>query len=186
MESQDVVELRDGSCMVVRPVRAEDRERFVRGFERLGAESRYRRFLGFKKRLSDAELEFFTKVDHHGHEALGGLDAYTGDGVGVARYVSGDDPSVAEASVAVIDAWQGRGVGGVLLERLAGRARDEGVERFVAALLPENRAMRRLFERLGPVTSRHVNGMLELEIGLREEALASAATGGPAAPRARA
>ena len=185
MESPDVVELRDGSCIVVRPVQPDDRERFVRGFERFGPESRYRRFLGFKKRLSEDELRFFTEVDHHDHEAIGAHDAYTGDGVGVARYVRGADHSAAEASVAVVDAWQGRGVGRVLLDRLAARARAEGVERFVAALLPENRAMRTLFERLGPVTAQHADGMLELEIALLDEA-APAATAGPVAPRARA
>jgi len=185
MDVPELIALRDGPRVHIRPVRRGDRDRFEDGFTRLSAESRYRRFLGFKKRLSEDELRFFTEVDHHDHEAIGAHDAYTRDGVGVARYVRGADHSAAEASVAVIDAWQGRGVGRVLLDRLAARACAEGVERFVAALLPENRAMRTLFERLGPVTAHHADGMLELEIALLDEA-APAATAGPVAPRARA
>jgi L-amino acid N-acyltransferase YncA len=83
----------------------------------------------------------------------------------------------------VIDAWHGRGVGGVLLGRLAERARAEGVERFVATVLAENRAMLRVFERLGPVTVRHRSEVLELEVELPGRA---APTAGPDAPRARA
>jgi GNAT superfamily N-acetyltransferase len=183
MDSDEIVELHDGSRVIVRPVELEDRERFVRGFERFGPQSRYRRFLGFKKRLSESELAFFTEVDHHDHEALGALEADTGDGVGVARYVRLHSSTAAEASVAVIDAWHGRGVGGVLLGRLAERARAEGVERFVATVLAENRAMLRVFERLGPVTVRHRSEVLELEVELPGRA---APTAGPDAPRARA
>ena len=87
--------------------------------------------------------------------------------------------------MAVIDAWQGGG--GRRARRAAraarARARAEGVERFVATLLAENRAMLRLFERLGPVTVRHRRGVLELEVGLPGRA---GATAGPGAPRARA
>src|SRR4051812_22291264 len=144
------VKLPDGSIVIVRPVDASDKELFLAGFDRLGEESRYRRFLGFKKRLTESDLEFFTELDHHDHEAIGALDATTGDGVGVARMVRlPDDPNAAEASVAVVDDWQGRGLGRALLERLAKRAAEEGVERFRASLLTSNRAMIRLFDRPG-------------------------------------
>ena len=142
--------------MLVRPVTAADKPLFVAGFARLSEESRYRRFLGVKKRLSDHELAFFTELDHHGHEALGAVDPATGEGLGVARYLR--DPArheVAEAAVAVIDDWQRRGLGSALLERLATRAHDEGIRHFSASLLVENRAMLTLFERLGAV---HVTG----------------------------
>jgi GNAT superfamily N-acetyltransferase len=116
--------LRDGSRIVVRPVVPEDRPRFVASWERFGEESRTRRFMGVKKRLSSAELTFFTELDHEDHEAIGALDAKTGDGIGVARYIRDPDQrDVAEAAVSVID-WQGRGLGAVLLERLARQARE--------------------------------------------------------------
>jgi GNAT superfamily N-acetyltransferase len=155
-EKGELVGLKDGSGVLVRPVTAADKPLFVAGFARLSEESRYRRFLAAKKRLSGDELAFFTELDHHGHEALGAVDPATGEGLGVARYVC--DPArhgIAEAAVAVIDDWQGRGLGRVLLERLAIRAHDEGIRHFSASLLVENRAMLALFERLGAV---HVTG----------------------------
>src|SRR6476619_2159467 len=118
-EEGELVGLKDGSSVLVRRVTAADQGLFVDGFARLSDESRYRRFLAAKKRLSDDELAFFTELDHHGHEALGAVDPATGEGLGVARYVR--DPAryeIAEAAVAVIDDWQGRGLGRVLLERL--------------------------------------------------------------------
>ena len=148
----EIVGLKDGSSVLVRPVAAADKPLFVAGFARLSENSRYRRFLAAKKSLSDDELAFFTELDHHGHEALGAVDPRSGEGLGVARYLR--DPArneVAEAAVAVIDDWQGRGLGRVLLERLALRAHDEGIRHFSASLLVENRAMLALFERLGKV-----------------------------------
>lgn len=151
-EGGELVRLKDGSSVLVRPVAAADKPLFVAGFARLSEESRYRRFLAAKKSLSDDELAFFTELDHHGHEALGAVDPGTGEGLGVARYLR--DPArheVAEAAVAVIDDWQGRGLGKVLLERLAIRAHDEGIRHFSASLLVENRAMLALFEHLGTI-----------------------------------
>lgn len=144
------VRLRDGAEVIVRPIRPEDRDLFVEGFERLGEESRYRRFMSYKKKLSDRELDFFTRLDHRRHEAIGAIDPATGEGIGVARmHVSEDDPTVAEAAVTVVDDWQGRGVGSLLLDRLTQRARELGVHRFVATLLTTNKAMLNLFEHLG-------------------------------------
>jgi RimJ/RimL family protein N-acetyltransferase len=146
------VRLRDGTEVIVRPVRPDDRDLFAEGFERLGEESRYRRFMAYKKKLSDRELDFFTRLDHKRHEAIGAIDPATGVGIGVARmHVSDDDPTVAEAAVTVVDDWQGRGVGTLLLDRLTQRARELGVHRFVATLLTTNRAMLKLFEHLGCV-----------------------------------
>jgi RimJ/RimL family protein N-acetyltransferase len=163
----ELVDLRDGPRVRVRPVVAGDRDRLAAGFERLGEWSRYQRFLGYKKRLTDSELAFLTQPDHHDHEALAALDPDSGDGVGVARFVRDPyDPAAAEAAVAVVDAWQGRGVGGALLGRLATRAREEGIERFKASLLVENRAMLALFERLGSLHLRRDAATAEIEVQL--------------------
>src|SRR3954451_9879065 len=150
MGEEERVSLRDGSTVIVRPVRPEDRELFAAGFERMSGESRYRRFMSHKKKLSDRELDFFTRLDHDLHEAIGALDAETGAGAGVARmHRHPEDPSIAEAAVTVVDDWQGRGLGGVLLERLTARARELGVKHFEATLFTTNKAMLRLFEKLG-------------------------------------
>jgi GNAT superfamily N-acetyltransferase len=136
------VALRDGSRVVVRPLRPDDRERLRAGFARLGPRSRYQRFLAPMAELTEADLTYLTDVDHHDHEALAAVDPATGEGVGVARFVRcADRPDAAEAAVTVIDDWQGRGLGTVLLDLLAERAREEGVVRFTALLLAENRDM---------------------------------------------
>jgi RimJ/RimL family protein N-acetyltransferase len=180
MSEGEHLQLRDGSTVLVRPVRPEDRELFVAGFERMSGESRYRRFMSHKKKLSDRELDFFTRLDHETHEAVGAIDVATGEGAGVARmHREPDEPVVAEAAVTVVDDWQGRGIGGLLLERLTRRARELGVERFEATLFTSNRAMLHLFERLGCLRS-HREGLdvmaidVALPLGDDDEALPAA------------
>jgi GNAT superfamily N-acetyltransferase len=146
------VTLRDGSRVVIRPVKPEDKPLFVTGFQHFGQESRYRRFMAYKKTLTPADLVFYTELDRTEHDAIGALDPKTGAGVGVARYLrSVHDPETAEVAVAVIDEWQARGVGGALLRRLAARAAACGIRRFCAAMFSENRAMLALLRDLGDV-----------------------------------
>jgi GNAT superfamily N-acetyltransferase len=184
------VTLRDGSRVVVRAVVPEDKPLFVAGWERFGEASRLRRFMGVKQRLTVEDLAFFTDLDHDDHEALGAIDPATGDGLGVARYIRDPErPDTAEAAVSVIDSWQGRGLGGVLLERLRERACEHGVTRFTAELRADNRAMLRLFEHLGRTDVRREASELELDVDLRTdrpEEMASVLRGaaaGDVAPR---
>ena len=148
--------LRDGSTIEVRPVRADDAERLDAAFGRLSADSRRRRFLSPKNRLSSNELRYLTEVDHHRHEALVAIapdDAI----VGVARFIKLDDePDAAEAAITVADDWQRRGVATALLELLRTRAREEGVTTFYTEVLPENEArIRALFGQVGELSDRH-------------------------------
>jgi nucleotide-binding universal stress UspA family protein len=160
-----LITLRDGSRVEIRPVEPYDRDAIAHGFERLSPESRYRRFFGPMPELPERYLDFLTRVDHHDHEALVAVDPSTGDGVGVARYVrTGDD--VAEAAIAVIDDWHGRGVGSRLLDALADRAREEGVTRFEAPVLAGNRGAIAVLERLGSTTKRSQGNEILLDIEL--------------------
>ena len=144
------VRLRDGSAVLIRPVRPADDGLLADGFARLSDRSRRMRFLGPKEALSAAELRYFTDVDHRDHEALGALDHARGGGVGIARYVRDrDDPRTAEIAVTIIDDWQGRGLGTELLARLSERARQEGIDRFTAAVAADNAAMTRLLRNFG-------------------------------------
>lgn len=154
------VALPGGGEVIVRPIRPEDAPLLLEGFAHDFSEhSRYLRFLSPKTGLSPSELAYFTDVDHDRHEALGALDAATGTGIGIARFVR-DWPGAAsaEAAVAVGDAWQGRGLGAVLLEMLAERALVVGVTEFNASLFSSNRAMLSLFGRLGRMEVRHDSG----------------------------
>ena len=165
---QDVtLTLRDGSRATARQIRPEDAERLRAGFERLSVDSRYRRFLSATPRLSDAQVRYLTRVDHHDHEAL--IAVADGEvGVGVARYARWpEDTAAADVAVTVADDWQGRGLGTALLGLLADRAREEGIPRFTALMLATNSRMLQLFKDLGPVrTLRMSEGTAEIELTL--------------------
>jgi nucleotide-binding universal stress UspA family protein/RimJ/RimL family protein N-acetyltransferase len=159
------IELDDGSRVLVRPIVPEDREALAAGFERLSPESRYRRFFAPVARLRERELDYLTQVDHHDHEALVAIDDATGDLVGVARFVR-TEPTVAEPAIVVADDWQGRGLGGRLLDELVGRAREEGIERFAAPVLADNTGAIRLLERLGNTSREDLGREVQLSIAL--------------------
>src|SRR3954464_14349643 len=168
-----VERLRTGEEILIRPIRAEDRDELAAGMERLSPESRYRRFFTPTAGLSAAALDYLTEVDHHDHEALVAVEPATGHGIGVARFVrSPEDRERAEVAVAVADSWHNRGVATALLARLAERAREEGVRRFSAEILADNRPMLELIEELGDVTARRLDqGSVEVEVELPPEGL---------------
>jgi GNAT superfamily N-acetyltransferase len=170
--------LRDGSRIRLRQGRSSDKQLLLRGFERLSPESRYRRFLATMPELSEAMVRYLTEIDHHDHEALAALDEKTGEGIGVARYVRDPErPDVAEVAVTVIDDWQGKGLGTLLLEVLGARARAEGIRSFVALMLASNQEMMDVLTALGPVSivDREV-GTVEIEMPIPEVGLSPALT----------
>ena len=153
--------------MLVRAVRPEDAPGFAEAFEQLSETSRYRRFFTVKPRLSEQSLAFFTDVDHHDHEALVAVAPGSGQLVGVARFIRNpEEPDQAEVAVTVIDAWQQRGVGTVLLRELAQRAAEEGIRHFTAEILAENRPMLNLARRLGPAETASRGTMVSARIDL--------------------
>jgi GNAT superfamily N-acetyltransferase len=161
------LQLRDGSHVAIRPVRRDDRDGLVAGFERVGPESRYRRFFTPKPELTQRDLDYLTQIDHHDHEALVAVDLATRDGIGVARYVrTGDD--VAEPAVLVVDDWHGRGLGTALLRELGERAQAEGIRRFEAPILASNEEVMHVVDGLGEVSFRRENGETILEMTLPE------------------
>ena len=108
------------------------------------------RFLIRHPHLSAKEVVHFTRVDHYDREALVAVDGL--EIVAVGRYDRLPGTADAEVAFVVTEAWQGHGVGTLLLDDLASRARAAGVDRFVAYTLYENHRMRQLFRRLGPMT----------------------------------
>ncbi len=146
------ITLRDGARVTLRPIAPEDKPLVAASFERLSEQSRYRRFFTTKNELSAAELAYLVDVDHKDHEAIIAIDRSSGEALGVARYIrSGDDAEVAEVAVTVADDWQRRGLGRALLNRLAYRARREGVRRFSAFVQGDNPgALSALSHNFGP------------------------------------
>ncbi|MGH3487726.1 MAG: GNAT family N-acetyltransferase, partial [Actinopolymorphaceae bacterium] len=141
----DVV-LRDGGTAALRPIRPDDAARLVAFYARVSAESKYFRFFAPYPRLSKADVNRFTHVDHRDRVAL--ILTVADEMFAVARY-DRIGPKTAEAAFLVQDADQGRGAGSVLLEHLAQAARENGIEKFTAEVLPDNRRMAVVFREAG-------------------------------------
>ena len=114
-------------------------------------ESRHQRFLSAKTGLTEEELRQLTELDGVTQFALGAavLDAddSEGEGIGVARFFrDSDDSEVAELGITVVDEWQGRGVGKLLLERLVRAAARRDVHRFRSHIMAENQRVLQLIK----------------------------------------
>jgi RimJ/RimL family protein N-acetyltransferase len=157
------VRVRDGSRIRIRPIEPADRAELAAGFERLSPESRFRRFLSPMPRLSEAQLDYLTRVDHRDHEALVAIEAETDSGIAVARYVRTDGDR-AEPAVAVADDWQGRGVGTALLDALSERAYAAGIRCFEATVLATNEKALGLLHGLGETRFRHAGAEVVVEV----------------------
>src|SRR5207253_9673056 len=144
------VTLKDGTRMLVRPIVPEDKNLLVEGFAQLSPQTRFRRFLGYMDKLRAPLLRYLTEIDYIDHFAWIGLNADDHGGVGVARYVRmRDDPTAAEAAIVVVDEFQRRGAGLILLQLLGASALANGVKHFVGEALSENQPIRDLLENLG-------------------------------------
>ena len=168
----DVV-LTDGGTAHIRPIRADDAGLLREFYARLSPESIYYRFFSPRPRLTDREVQHFTNVDYDDRVAL---IATIGDAmVAVVRYDrihSADEAEngrsgTAEVAFLVEDAHQGRGLASVLLEHIAAAARERGIARFVADVLPENRRMSKVFREAGyKAEQRFEDGVLMLTLDL--------------------
>lgn len=169
------VVLPDGTPILMRPITPQDKQRLVDGFGRLSERSRYLRFMSPMAKLTPGMLAYLTEVDYVDHFAW--VAMATGEpqspGVAVARYVRvRDEPEVAEAAVAVIDDFHRRGIGTLLLRALETVAVENGIKRFRAFVLSENREARGMFADLGAHTGMEEPGVARIEVDLCE-ALAS-------------
>ena len=143
--------LRNGQRVEIRALRPQDRDEFVAAAGRLSGESLYRRFFAPKPHFSEKERAFFLDVDFVGHVALiavleegGGTPVIAGGG----RYVV-TKPGQAEVAFAVVDQYQGQGIGMTLVRHLGMIARNAGIRELIAEVLPHNAAMLKAFEKSG-------------------------------------
>jgi RimJ/RimL family protein N-acetyltransferase len=161
-----IEDLHDGRRVEVRSLRPDDRTDFLAAVARTSSESLRRRFFAIKHSFTDQEITFFLNVDFVNHVALVAVTQEDGRPmiVGGGRYIV-LRPREAEVAFVVVDQYQGRGVGGALMRHLAAIARAAGLERFIAELLVENRAMLRLFEKSGlPVSTKREDGVLHVAL----------------------
>jgi L-amino acid N-acyltransferase YncA len=162
-----LLRLRDGASILVRPVTSGDREVIADAYNGLSDQTRYRRFQSTAPHLLPRDLDRLTQVDHRSHEALVAIEPGTGRLIGVARYIALPG-SVGDAEVAalVVDDWQRRGVGMLLMRALSERARANGVRRFIAIVHVENRPVIDMLKRVGATYVRG-DGTLTFAIAAR-------------------
>ncbi|MEU0851057.1 GNAT family N-acetyltransferase [Streptomyces flaveolus] len=168
----DVV-LRDGGTARVRPITVDDAERLVSFYEQVSDESKYYRFFAPYPRLSAKDVHRFT---HHDFVDRVGLAATIGgefiatvryDRIGAGGAPASSPADEAEVAFLVQDAHQGRGVASALLEHIAAVARERGIRRFAAEVLPANTKMIKVFMDAGYTQKRSFeDGVVRLEFGL--------------------
>lgn len=157
----DVV-LRDGTTAHLRPIGPSDAEELQRFHTGQSETSIYLRFFTFKSKLTARELARFTQVDHVNRVAM--IVMRGNQIIGIGRYDRLDDPAEAEVAFNIADNTQGKGAGSILLEHLAAAARENGIERFSAEVLPENRKMLTVFAEAGyEVKRKFDDGVVMLE-----------------------
>lgn len=149
VELEETVSRRDGTRTRIRPMRPEDSALEQRFFDGLSERSRYLRFQHHLPELSPRMIERFTQLDYDRELALVALDPSGREFIAVGRYVPLGDGMNAEFALAVADAWQGRGLGSILLERLARCAREAGYDALIGMVLNANRGMLDVAKRLG-------------------------------------
>lgn len=150
--------LPNGTPVLIRPIRAEDKRLLEDGLRCLSETSIQRRFLSPKKRFSSSELRYLSEVDGWNHVALV-AESSTGRLLAVARYVRHPEHAeMAEVAIAVCDDFQRLGLGSLLTEELAQRARMRGVRRFTATMASDNVPAQRLFAKLTGHLERHHAG----------------------------
>lgn len=142
--------LGNGQIVEIRALGPDDRTEMLAAVERTSAQSLRRRFFVTKRGFSEQEIDFFINIDFDRHVALvaqideGGRPAIAGG----ARYVSVGSGQ-AEIAFIVVDAYQRRGIGTILMRHLAVLAREAEVKELIAEVLPDNTAMLKLLENFG-------------------------------------
>jgi GNAT superfamily N-acetyltransferase len=143
--------LRGGQAVTIRSIRPDDQARLARHFELLTPDSSYRRFFGLRHAIAPHELDRLTTLDYPNHIAL---VATVGEGpheqiIGDARFVPTDHPKEAELAMSVLDDWQGRGIGSLLIRELIRCAQEAGIERLTTDVMALNAPALRMLVRAG-------------------------------------
>ena len=162
------IPLSSGEIVSIRPVVPEDRGHIEEGMSCLSRNTRYFRFLQPVEKLSRNELVYFTELDYVNHFAWCAsiIDGEDETGVGIARYVRLPElDDTAEFAVVIIDTYQRRGLGKILLFMLSISAEGNGISRFKGYVHPENRGMLKLMKHVG-AEQRNSGGVCEVSFPL--------------------
>jgi RimJ/RimL family protein N-acetyltransferase len=164
--------LRDGTPVLIRAIRADDRERIIAAFHKLEAQTIYTRFFSAKRELSEADLG---RIDANDFVRAAILVATLPSGddeiiIGGGAYTvvpASDGVPTAEVSFTVEEDYHGQGLAGIFMRLLTEIGRERGIRRFEAEVLAGNPAMLAVFARSGlPMTKRTEDGVVHVEMDL--------------------
>ena len=161
--------LEGGTRVLVRYLEPSDREELQKGFLRLSALSRWLRFASPIRRLSEGQLRYLTEVDQVNHIAVGVRDEGNPGkaGVAVARCIRlNENPTVAEFAITVVDDYQNRGIGTLLVRVMMAAAAQRGIRTLRGYVLESNRRMLHILEGFGARLKGGFSGTVEAEIDL--------------------
>jgi GNAT superfamily N-acetyltransferase len=164
-------QLNDGTPVCIRHVRRADEARLKEGIAKLSPQSRYLRFFSGMREAPPQVLRALASPDGHDHLAWGALRSDLADtpALGVVHaFRDKDDPDSAEYSVAVVDAYHGRGLARLLTAVLLLDCAREGYTQFTVHILPENRPALALARSLGAEGLGHEAGVTVLAIDIAE------------------
>lgn len=164
----EVEVLRDGRRIEIRALHPEDRDDLLTAVGRIGTDSLYRRFFAVKREFGEKETAFFVNVDFVNHVALIAVAEEDGKPVIVAggRYIV-VSPGQAEVAFAVVDTYQGQGLGTTLMRHLVAIARGAGLRELIADVLPDNRQMLKVFQKCGlAMSTRRESGSVHVTLQL--------------------
>lgn len=171
-EKQNYLALRDGSRVAVREIEPEDAPALRRFVGRLSERSVHLRYFGPMKELSEKQARHFAEVDGRDRYALVALNPEDeSELVGVVRYERDPETDRAEYAAVIEDRMQGKGLGVALTRHLIGAARQQGIERLYALVMPENRGMLHLLRSLDlPEKVRLEDGLKHVDIDIQSRA----------------
>ena len=161
--------LKDGASVHIRPIRPQDEHYLVEIFNRSSPQTVYQRFFRALRELTPAMAHYLSNVDYHYRLALIAETEF--EPIGVVRYERTDDPDLVELGLIIVDDWQNRGLGRILLRKILRAAEGNGFHRFLAYLLAGNRRMLRLLETEGQIQD------WKIEAGVTTVSLTSRRTG---------
>jgi acetyltransferase len=168
--------LSDGTPITIRPIRPEDEPLMIKFHRTLSERSVYFRYfhpMALNTRIAHERLTRMCFIDYDREIALVAeyQDQETGEGaiVAIGRLIKVHGRNEAEFALVVSDQFQGHGLGTELLRQLLRIGRDEHLHRITADILPENRGMQRVCEKLGFRLHRSLKDqVVKAEIDLEE------------------
>jgi RimJ/RimL family protein N-acetyltransferase len=142
--------LRNGRRVEIRALQPEDRPDLIAAVHSMSTNSLSRRFFAVRREFTEKETSYFVNVDFINHVALVAVleENRQSTIVGGGRYVV-VEPGRAEVAFAVVDQYQGQGIGAALMHHLCAIAGAAKLRELIAEVLPENVAMRKVFENSG-------------------------------------